>query len=137
MPTLDWFEWGGKHFRMAHATPQGELFEYLPMEQWGERVCGLDADFVLVGHTHVQGIRTFGKTTVINPGSVGLARDGGGQACYAVFEGNQMQSKRIPYDVDRTIALLRAAPLPAQVIDGLAAVLRGSGGRGQDSCASR
>src|SRR5579871_6285763 len=28
MPTLDWFEWQGKHFRMAHATPQGDMFEY-------------------------------------------------------------------------------------------------------------
>ena len=27
--TLLWFEWGGQHFRMAHATPQGDLFEYL------------------------------------------------------------------------------------------------------------
>ena len=72
MPTLDWFEWEGKHFRMTHATPQGDLFEYLNMEQWGERVSGLESDFVLLGHTHVQGMRTFGKVSVVNPGSVGL-----------------------------------------------------------------
>ena len=29
LPTLTWFEWGKQHYRMAHATPQGDLFEYL------------------------------------------------------------------------------------------------------------
>jgi protein phosphatase len=60
LPTLDWFEWQGRHFRIAHATPQGDLFEYLPMDDWGERARGLDEDYVLLGHTGVQGMRTFG-----------------------------------------------------------------------------
>jgi putative phosphoesterase len=124
LPILDWFEWGGRHFRMAHATPQGDLFEYLPMDRWGERIEGLESDFVLIGHTHVQGLRTFGKVTVVNPGSVGQARDGSGEACYAVFDGERMTLKRIPYDVDRTVADLRAVPLPAHVIEGLASVFR-------------
>jgi putative phosphoesterase len=127
MPTLDWFEWDGRHFRMAHATPQGDLFEYLPMDQWEDRVRGLDADYVLLGHTHIQGIRAFGKANVVNPGSVGLARDGAGQACYAVFAEGQMELKRVPYDVERTVAALRKSPLAQHVIDGLAAVLRGTG----------
>jgi putative phosphoesterase len=127
MLTLDWFEWEGKHFRMAHATPQGDLFEYVPMDQWGERVSGLASNYVILGHTHVQGTRTFGKVTVVNPGSVGLARDGGGEACFAVLEGDQLKLERVPYDVDRTVAILEKAPLPQQVINGLASVLRGSG----------
>ena len=68
----DWFEWDGKHFRMAHATPQGDLFEYLDMDKWGSRIAGLDGDFMLLGHTHIQGMQTFGRLTVVNPGSVGL-----------------------------------------------------------------
>jgi putative phosphoesterase len=74
MPTLHWFEEAGTHFRLSHATPQGDLFEYLPMEAWGDRVSEIDGDFVLLGHTHVQGMRSFGRTTVVNPGSVGLVR---------------------------------------------------------------
>jgi diadenosine tetraphosphatase ApaH/serine/threonine PP2A family protein phosphatase len=112
---------------MAHATPQGDLFEYLPMDQWEDRVRGLDADYVLLGHTHIQGIRAFGKTSVVNPGSEGLARDGGGQACYAVFAERRMELKRIPYDVERTVAILQMAPLAQHVKDGLAAVLRAAG----------
>jgi putative phosphoesterase len=124
MPVIEWFEWHGRHFRMAHATPQGGLFEYLPMDQWEDRVKDLGSDFVLLGHTHIQGMRSFGNLTVVNPGSVGLARDGGGEACYAVFDGERMALKRIPYDVDRTVADLAAAPLPADVVESLTAVLR-------------
>ena len=127
MPTLRCFGWAGRSFRMAHATPQGDLFEYLAADQWGTRVKDLDADFVLLGHTHVQGLRSFGKVTVVNPGSVGLARDRGGEACYAVYEGGQVRLKRIPYDVQGTLAALRKAPLSARVIDGLATVLKGPG----------
>lgn len=126
LPTLSWFEWQGQHFRMAHATPQGDLFEYLSPDQWGERVRELDADFVLLGHTHLQGMRTFGKTAVVNPGSVGLARDRSGEASYAVYENGEMKLKRIPYDVAKTVADLEKAPLPRGVVDRLIAVLRGS-----------
>jgi putative phosphoesterase len=126
MPEVHCFAFDGKNFRMAHATPAGDLFEYLSMEKWGERVQGLDADYVLLGHTHVQGMHTFGSTTVVNPGSVGLARDGGGEACYAVFAEGQIELRRVPYDVERTVSLLRRAPLPDQVIEELAAILRGT-----------
>jgi putative phosphoesterase len=124
LPTISWFEWNGRHFRMAHATPQGDLFEYLTVDQWGERVKELDCDVVVLGHTHIQGMRTFGKLTVVNPGSVGLARDGGGEACYAVYDGGDIELRRVPYEVGRTIRDLRAAPLAKHVIAGLEAVLR-------------
>jgi putative phosphoesterase len=123
MPTLDWFEWEGRHFRAAHATPQGDMFEYLDMEQWDERITGIESDYVLLGHTHIQGMRTVGKVTIVNPGSVGLARDRHGEACYAVYENGTMQLKWCPYNVQRTVAVLRAAPLPQRVVEGLARVL--------------
>ncbi|MHB8971948.1 MAG: metallophosphoesterase family protein [Pirellulaceae bacterium] len=81
------------------------------------------AECLLLGHTHLQGIRMCGDVTVVNPGSVGLARDHPGQACYALYTGGQVQLKRIRYDVDRTLAALRASPLPTQIVQGLAAVL--------------
>ena len=125
LPTLDEFEWEGKRFRLVHATPQGDLFEYLNMDQWANRLGGVDADFVLLGHTHVQGMRIFGGITVVNPGSVGLARDGGGKACYAIFQDGHVQLKQIHYDVERTVEA-RAAPLPASVAEGLTRVLSGN-----------
>jgi putative phosphoesterase len=123
LPTLDWFRFDNRHFRMAHATPQGDMFEYLSPSQWQSHVAGIDANIVLLGHTHVQGMRSIGKVTVVNSGSVGLARDRTGEACYAVYEAGSITLHRIPYDVSRTIAELRQAPLPAAVIDGLISVL--------------
>jgi len=123
LPTLTWFTWEGRHYRMAHATPQGDLFEYLAMDHWDERVADLDADFVLLGHTHVQGVRNCGRTTVVNPGSIGLARDHRGQACYAVCVEGQVHLRRVSYQTERTISLLRGAPLPETVISGLASIL--------------
>ena len=123
MPLRNRFEWQGKTFRMAHATPQGHLSEYLQPNEWASRVAGIDADYVLLGHTHVQGMGTFGKITVVNPGSVGLARDHPGKACYAVYRDQQMELKQIAYEVGRTVAALRAAPLPRHVIEGLVRVL--------------
>lgn len=124
MPTINWFEWGGRHFRMAHATPEGDLFEYLAPEDWEKRIAGFDADFVLLGHTHVQDCLKFGKLTVVNPGSVGLARDTPGLACYAIYDGGILSLKRIPYDVGATVAALRESPLTDSVIEGLVKFLR-------------
>lgn len=126
LPTVEWFRFGGRHFRMAHATPQGGMFEYLSPGQWKSHVAGLDENFVLLGHTHFQGMRTFDGITVVNPGSVGLARDIAGEACYAVYERGQVSLRRIKYDVSRTIDDLRGAPLSPAVIDGLIAVLAGT-----------
>jgi putative phosphoesterase len=124
MPVVDWFEWNGRHFRMAHATPQGGLFQYLSPDEWQDYVDGMDADFILLGHTHVQGARSFERLTVVNPGSVGLARDRAGEACYAIFEGGTLTLKRIPYDVSETIRELRRSPLQRDIVEGLTGVLR-------------
>lgn len=126
LPTLHCFEWQGRRFRVAHAAPDGDMYEYLPMNRWQESVEGVDDDFILLGHTHIQGVRTFGKTVVVNPGSVGQAKDCRGQAAYAVIDDGHVALKRIPYDVDATVAALRTAPLPSDVIEGLVTVLRPS-----------
>ncbi len=64
---------------------------------------------------------------MVNPGSVGLARDVAGEACYAVCDAGQVRLKRVSYDVDRTLSLLWQAPLPAPVLAGLSRVLSGPG----------
>jgi len=126
LPGLNWFEWQGRHFRVAHATPFGGLFDYVPLDDWNGRVRELAEDFVLLGHSRVQGVRRFGAPTVVNPGSVGLARDYPGQACYAVFADDRVTLKRTPYDVDRVVRLLSQAPLDEWVFDGLVDLFTGS-----------
>ncbi len=124
LPTIGWFEWGGRHFRMAHATPQGDLFEYLAPNEWDQRVKDLECDYVVLGHTHIQDMRRVGRLIVLNPGSVGLNRDGSGKACYAVYDGETISLKRVAYDVERTVAALQSSRLPRPVIRKLESVLR-------------
>jgi putative phosphoesterase len=124
LPRTETFVWEGRRFCMAHATPQGDLYEYLTPEQWKDHLTGIEADYLLLGHTHVQGMRSFGNLMVVNPGSVGLARDTPGQACYAVYERRAIVLKRAAYRVEKTLEDLRAAPLPKDVIAGLTTMLR-------------
>lgn len=113
-----------KSILLAHATPQGDLFHYLQESEVAEAVGGITAQLVLLGHTHIQFKKRVGDTLVVNPGSVGLARDGG-QACYAIVQDGEVRLKRIAYDVDRTIQALDTSPISKKSKEGLAKVLRG------------
>jgi putative phosphoesterase len=124
LPRTAQFTTDARVFRLAHATPQGDLYSYVSAKDIDPYVEGITADFILLGHTHEQYMKTVGSTTVINPGSVGLARDGGG-ACYAVIEGGRPLLRRIPYDVERTIQAIDQSPISPSSKAGLAAILRG------------
>jgi predicted phosphodiesterase len=114
----------GETLYLAHATPRGDLFQYVQEDEVHTDVEGITADFVLLGHTHVQFKRYVGRTMVVNPGSVGLARDGG-KACYAVWRDGKLDLRRIEYDVEMTIAALMKSPISQMSKEGLARILRG------------
>jgi predicted phosphodiesterase len=61
------------------------------------------------GHTHVQKLVDFEGKTFCNPGSVGQPRDGDPRAAFAVLNGDQISLHRVAYDIDRTVAAMRAA----------------------------
>ena len=114
----------GLEIQLAHAAPDGNLMRYLKIEDLEKTIKDIAADLILLGHTHIQYEKRIGNSLVVNPGSVGLARDGG-SACYALLADGQIQLKRLEYDVDRTIAAILAAPLSEQSKTFLTAVLRG------------
>ncbi len=120
---------GGTRLELLHAAPGNSLFQYLPAqrEEWRNAATGIEADLILVGHTHLPAILDLGKKLVVNPGSVGLPRDGDPRACYAVIEDGAPVLKRIAYDVDRMIAALRAWGLPEDVTRSLENLYRGGG----------
>jgi len=79
----------GKTVLMVHSTPWEPRGEYVfPHSPRLERFAEVDADFVLYGHTHAQVVRRVGRVLVINPGSAGEARYGGGnwQLCCAILD---------------------------------------------------
>jgi putative phosphoesterase len=72
---------GGQTLFSVHASPQEHLYRYTltpdaPDEFLQGELAGIQADVVLLGHTHFPMIRHLGGKTVINPGSVGQPRDG-------------------------------------------------------------
>ncbi len=66
----------GKKLYLCHAIPSDPLYGYCPenSDRWVQEVQKIDADFLLVGHTHTPFIRIAGAATVINPGSLGQPR---------------------------------------------------------------
>jgi len=46
----------------------------------------------------------------VNVGSVGQPRDGDVRACYVLFDGKAVEYVRVAYDVEKTIAKIRAIP---------------------------
>ncbi|CDK39853.1 phosphodiesterase, MJ0936 family protein [Halorubrum sp. AJ67] len=74
-------------------------------------------DGIVLGHTHVQGVREAGGGFVCNPGSVGQPRDGDPRAGYAVLDTttdgtDAVETRRVEYDIDRVAVAVREADLP-------------------------
>lgn len=120
----------GRRLELLHAAPRDPLFQYLPPErlaEWEGAVADIDAELVLVGHTHQPAVLELGGKRVVNPGSVGLPHERDPRACYAVIADGEPILKRVAYDVDRTLAELETCGLPADVVRALASLYRGEG----------
>jgi putative phosphoesterase len=67
---------GGKSLLMVHGSPWEPYGDYLaPTNPRFQRCDELDADFLITGHTHLAFTARFGRTLVINPGSLGRSDD--------------------------------------------------------------
>ncbi len=113
-------------FLLVHATPRDPLDEFAPpdVEFWSRRLADVDADVVCVGHTHQPYVLEVGDKLVINPGSVGLPRDGDPRASYAVIEDYKVDLKRVEYPVEDAAAIVRASALPDAAKDMLVEIVR-------------
>ncbi|WP_406661282.1 metallophosphoesterase family protein [Methanolobus sp. ZRKC3] len=106
------FECGGKKLQLVHGSPRSN-YEYIkPETPEGEvsgMLAGMDADILLVGHSHIPFVRVVGGITIINPGSVGQSRDGDPRASCVVFDTGPMQAEIIccDYDIETTCRKIR------------------------------
>jgi putative phosphoesterase len=135
LPITERLEVAGATFHLAHASPNGNLYDYhiipdAPDEALAEATEGIEADFIFLGHTHLPMLRTIGRTTIVNPGSVGQPRHGDPRASYAIWEDGDIEFCRGSYDVNRTTALLKEAPLTDSVIIQLSDILESGGAKG-------
>jgi len=124
------FERFGKRCVACHATPSDPLFRYLrtrekDLEQ--EIMLAGSPDFLFFGHTHWPLLKQIGKTTILNPGSVGQPKDGDTRAAYAVWKDGKLELRRITYSMESTVEAYARTPLAAPDVESLVAVLRTGG----------
>jgi putative phosphoesterase len=89
MPWLIDVDVGGKRLIMAHGSPVEPLNEYVfPDSPALQRLAQVEADYIVLGHTHHQMAARVGRALVINPGSAGDPRDlrNGRRLSYAVLD---------------------------------------------------
>lgn len=88
---------------LCHGSPRNPD-EYVYWNSGSERFEShneVEADIVLMGHTHHPFVRP-GKPWLLNPGSVGQARDVGGFASWCLIDVDRftISFRRTPYDVE-------------------------------------
>lgn len=112
-------------FYLVHAIPTNPLFGYCAetSDQWTWEVNNLNADILVVGHTHAPFIRVVNQTTIVNPGSLGQPKTGRQEACYAVWEDGRLWLKEYRYPITETIRDIRQMPIARGDQDALISVL--------------
>lgn len=113
-------------FYLCHAKPSDPLYGYCPeqSEEWVQELERVNADVLLVGHTHTPFIRRIGDRLVVNPGSLGQPKTGKAGACYGIWEDGTFQLKSFPYAVEQTVERLKALAFPSEVEKDLITVLQ-------------
>jgi putative phosphoesterase len=79
----------GHRLVLTHASPCAPYTQYvLPHSPELKRFADVDADIVIIGHTHKQMVTRVGRPLVVNPGSAGQARDhaNGKRLSFAVLD---------------------------------------------------
>jgi putative phosphoesterase len=120
-----------RRFLLIHATPRDAMDEYLGNDPlaWQSRLTDVEADFVCVGHSHIQFHLEVDGIQVLNPGSVGQPRDGDPRCAYAVIEDGRVELRRIPYDIDATVEHMRTVGMDPRMVSFAESVLRSGGTR--------
>jgi len=80
---------GAKRLCMVHGSPWEPYGDYLHASSpVFRRADELGADFLVFGHTHVPMVKRFGRTLVVNPGSLGESREAGERhmVSYAIID---------------------------------------------------
>ncbi len=114
-------------FYLVHATPTDPLFGYCPKDSpaWSEKINCIEADVLVVGHTHTPFVRQEGRTMIVNPGSLGQPKTGRSLACYAVWNDGKVFLQEYDYPIEDTIRGIRGMPIPSEDQEALITVLRG------------
>ncbi|MEW5942119.1 MAG: metallophosphoesterase family protein [Chloroflexota bacterium] len=97
--------------QVFHGAPNDcwdSIFWTLTDAEIEKLLAGVEANFVVCGHTHLPMDRQAGRWRIFNPGSVGVPLDGIFSASYMLLEGNERgwtpTFRRVPFDYDAVFA---------------------------------
>jgi putative phosphoesterase len=99
----------GTLLSVFHGSPWG-VSEYIyPDHKRWNRFRNVNADIILLGHTHLPMDILWNRKRIINPGSVGQPRDGNPKASYVLYEEDSQQVRfcRVLYDPTRVVETMR------------------------------
>lgn len=109
----------GRRVLLVHGSPRRineYLFEDRPLSSFGRLAASSSADIIVFGHTHKPYTKLVEDVLFVNAGSVGKPKDGDWRACYIVLDpadqATPVEFIRVPYDVAREAAAIRASDLP-------------------------
>lgn len=107
----------GVRIRFLHATPQdcvSALRPSTPTEKIAERLAGLDADWLVMGHIHTPFLFRFAGTVLVNTGAVGFSLDYDWRASYALLDTGtgSVALRRVAYSIDEAVAAAAATGFP-------------------------
>jgi predicted phosphodiesterase len=101
--------WSDAGLSVVHAAPD-DVWQIVPANASDEELDAvynvLQSKHVVYGHIHTPFIRRLPTFTVANSGAVSLSYDGDRRAAYALIDGQQIQIRRVEYDVEEEIRLL-------------------------------
>jgi putative phosphoesterase len=111
-----------KKIYVVHGSPRDHLNEYVfpdySNRELARAIEGVDAEVVVLGHTHVPMKRMIMGKLIVNPGSVGQPRDRDPRASYAVLtlgEEVGVTYRRTEYDVEVTAGKIKLEGLPEEL----------------------
>jgi diadenosine tetraphosphatase ApaH/serine/threonine PP2A family protein phosphatase len=123
----------------VHASPRDPIMEYVLEKDFQDMGFGPSQKAVemfekfewlcFVGHSHRPGVATHdykwikphelddmtyvlpkGRKTLVNIGAVGQPRDRNIDSCYVLFDGEKIRYRRVPYDIQTTVAKVEKIP---------------------------
>jgi len=127
VPTLELSLDGGLRMLCFHGSPQSFsdwIFATTPDSELEEMFAGHEASILVGGHTHLQMLRRFGPSMIVNPGSVGQPFSQwwprpiqvAHWAEYGVIDSSGervgVELRRVPYDVERLLSFLEQSGMP-------------------------
>jgi putative phosphoesterase len=108
------FESSGARVAMYHGSTESVVEYVYEDDTRGSMLSSVDADILILGHTHIPYMRKFGSGLIVNPGSIGQPRDGDPRGSLAIIDSGARVCSiiRFDYDIESAWTAIVSAGLP-------------------------